>query len=197
MDVILQQVYPGLGMEPLLDLTRARHQKYADMHNFEYLPLVSLGPVQYNPMMGGWAKVAYVLSALERLVDVVVWLDADTIIWDMDADLRGGAPTNIGAVKFYPPYSWGEHWNVGVLYFRNNNETLSFVSRWLAMYPGPEHGREQVVFNEIGQDLVTTLPSKWNYTLNRHFDNDAPIVKGFHGSGTNEQKLKLMKEALS
>lgn len=197
MDVILQQVYPDLGMEPMLALTRTRHQKYADMHNFEYMPLVSDGPVQYNPLMGGWAKVSYILSALEHHVDTAVWLDADAFIADMDADLRGGCPEHIGAVKFFPPQSWGEHWNVGVLYLRNNGATLEFVNKWLLRYPGPEFGREQAVFNELGKDFVTTLPSKWNYTLNRHFDCNAPIVRGFHGSGTNEQKLALMKEALA
>jgi hypothetical protein len=189
--VIIQQVYPDQGMERFLDLTRDRHAEYARMHDFDYRPFVSYVRQDWDLANGCWAKLPLIKTALRGGAEQVIWIDADAVIADPDVDLRDGCPEDgIGAVQFAVKRV---HWNAGVLYFGNGPKVRDFVDRWLTKANTPN---EQIVLNSIGKDFVTTLPCRWNYTYQRHFEKVEPIIYAFHGYGILPDRYERMKEWL-
>lgn len=196
--VLIQQIYPGRGMERLLDLTEGLHRKYCEQHEFDYQVERQNVVAEWSWEGGAWTKVELLHRALLRGYSFVVWLDADAMIVDPEIDLREACrgAGSVGAVKFYAPFTWGDHYNTGALYLENSSTTRKFVDDWLAGYPGPEKQREQGVFNALSEGRVTELPSAWNYTLDRHFGITYPVVRGYHSIRSIEGKYQAMKEDL-
>lgn len=193
---LIQQVYPGMGMEPLLTLTRQRHAACCADHDIAYLPAITTGEAFPTLEHGAWTKVELIKKALADGHDQVIYLDADTIIVDPGADLRDACKgVDVGAVKFYAPKTWRDHFNVGALYFTNGPRAASFVDKWFAMYPE----NEQAAFNFLAaiEPCVTELDCIWNHTIDRHDEKPGIVVRGFHSVRGTEAKLKAMCEALS
>jgi len=197
--VLIQQVYPGLGFpgrgEPMIELTRERNENYCKRWKIDYQ--VHIDPVvkEWEPKYGAWAKVELVRRALDTGYKYVIWLDADAMIYDLDTDLRE-ACQGIGACWHRIPQL--DHWNVGVMYFKNAPEVKDFINEWLNKYPGARDGwNEQGEFNRLAMKskIVHTLSDRWNATLNVSMVPDA-VVLGFHGQGDAEQRLALMEQAL-
>ena len=193
--ILIQQCYPGYGYEPMLELTRARNEDYCKAHGFDYQCLID--PVlDYPAIDGAWAKIELIRRAMDTYSNIV-WLDADAMIADTSTDLRDAIQHNhIGACWHRIPQL--NHWNVGVLYISNTDETRKFINEWLRSYPAINDGwNEQGVFNRLAMKskTVVTLSDKWNATINVSMVPDA-VVLGFHGAGNAAQRYKLMQEAL-
>lgn len=187
--VLIQQVYPKRGYLPLLTENFTRHVQYCEEKNIDYV--AHLSEIDH-PDLGGWEKVRYVRAALEQYA-LVIWLDVDAYIFDLSRNMKtvSNPPDTIGAVRFMLPTS---HLNVGVLYFRNGEKVMQFVDDWLAEFPGPGAWHEQAVFNQKKNGTVYELPAEWNLNFN-HNPNANPVVLGFHGCGTAENRLNMMRKA--
>jgi hypothetical protein len=189
--LLIQQVYPGRGYTSLLAECFARNATYCERYDIDYQ--VNISEIR-DPKFGGWDKVTHVQRALDSY-ELVVWLDADAILYDLSRDLRSVplAPDRIGVVQFFLPV---QHLNVGVLYFRNGPSVKRFVASWLEKFPGEGAWHEQAVFNQIRDETIVLLPNEWN----RNYDSNPsanPVVLGFHGFGPAENRLKLMKMFLA
>ena len=194
--ILIQQCYPGLGYEPMLELTMERNEIYCRKWQFDYQCIIDNVVTNWEPKQGGWAKIELIRRALENGYEYVVWLDTDALIKDTDVDLREGCPKfGIGACWMRIPQL--HHWNVGVLYIRNSQEVRDFVIEWLSKFPGGRQWMEQGVFNEMGMKgkIVNTISDKWNATLNYSMVPDA-VILAYHGNGDAKQRYELMKGTL-
>jgi hypothetical protein len=203
--ILIQQVYPKLGYLPLLTENFTRNAKYCEEHDIDYVVFFS---ETLDPIHGGWDKVLHVRDALKKY-KLVIWLDVDACIYDLTRDMKTvpNPPDTIGAVRFMLPTS---HLNVGVLYFRNGEKVVQFVDEWLAAFPGPGAWHEQAVFNQmtpanrrpnqssfagVKNETVYELPAEWNLNFNYNA-NSNPVVMGFHGFGTADNRLAMMRKSL-
>jgi len=196
--VILQQIYTDGIYADAIALTLSRNLKYAKMHAMDYQFHFGNIVSDWEPGMGGWAKIALIQFALAQGYTFVIWLDADTMIKDMNTDLRDGCPADgIGAVLHAGP---PEHYNVGALYLKNTERVREFVNIWALWYPGPRGWREQAMFNLLNEvpkiSVVQPIDAKWNSTkaAQRHVEN--AVVEGFHGEGDPARRIELMREFL-
>jgi len=192
--VVIQQVHPGKGMEPLLMLVHSRHVSYCTVHEMDYWCFYSDVTSTWPPENGGWAKLLLIRKALQAGYTFVIWLDADTLIKDLTTDLREGCPLeDVGAVEFIRN-TWGIHRNVGALYLRNTTRNNYTIDMWLSCYPGTPPQHEQAVCNESGS---VTIPPKWNYVASRCTPVTDPVVLGFHDLRNISDKLGAMKQELA
>lgn len=199
--VIIQQCWQGdvggLGdYQPLMQLTKERNEAYCKKHGFDFVYHVgTVDPKYADVKKGGWVKIELILQALSKGYQYIVWLDPDTLIKDLDTDLRDGCPKGIGACWHRIPQL--NHWNVGVLFLQNSDETHEFIKDWLKTFPGERQWMEQGEFNKLAmkRSIVQTISDRWNATFNYSIVPDA-VVLGFHGNGNADTRLEMMKDTL-
>lgn len=196
--ILIQQVYPNAGYTPMLELTRERNKHYCIRWQMDFQCLESASSRKFaDPKVGSWSKVELIQMALDKGYQYVVWLDADTIIKDLDTDLRDGCINGIGACWQRIPQL--HHWNVGALYIQKSDEAREFIKDWIKGYPGLNDGwNEQGVFNKLAMQnkIVQTISDRWNATLNHTMVPDA-VVLGFHGYGTTQERYEAMQATLN
>jgi hypothetical protein len=197
--ILIQHVSQNWEGANLYKVTTNRNIEYCLRHKFDYELMISGLAVA---RMGDWQKVSIIRTAMMlEQYKYIVWLDADTLIVDMAADLRDGCPPDkIGACRHIltsPPYNVNlDHLNVGCLYMQNTEANRQRMDDWLAGYPGPigPPWREQGVFNNLG--LGVAIDDKWNATGQVN-PSPAPVVLGFHGQGANVlERFNMMCRAL-
>lgn len=196
--VLIQHVSENAPHINLLKVCAPRNLEYCLRHQFDYQMSVS----GERPVKGHWDAVKMIRSAMDKPYKYVIYLDADTIIMDMGADLRAGCPEGkIGAcrhVLFPPVFTISlDHLNVGAIYVSNCEETRAFVDRWLAGEPGTIEPPwwEQGVFNGINDGTVVEIDAKYNSTFPvNHVEK--PVVSGFHGRGDAKKQFDLMCTAI-
>jgi hypothetical protein len=194
--LLIQQIYPDTPGVEMLKLTEARHAEYCKRYGFDYMCLYENPVPEQDPLKGSWGKVRLISDALYDGYDYVVWLDADTLIVDFDADLRDAVvPFHIGACWHRIPQL--NHWNVGALYIDNCQETRDFFDKWLTTYPGTTGWLEQGEFNTLAMrnKTVVTVSDKWNSTIDVSAVPDA-VVLGFHGQGDTAYRINLMRDTM-
>jgi hypothetical protein len=195
--ILIQQVYPDLGFEKMLELTQEHHKDYCERFGIVYQSIVG-NPGDIPPEDGSWGKIELIRQAIADGYEQIVWLDADALIIDMDTNIMEGVqPDKIGVCWHRIPQ--GAHWNIGVLYIGASDTVSNFIIDWLASYPPPKDGwMEQGVFNRMAHEgkTVVTISDKWNATLNVNMVPDA-VVLGFHGQGDTEQRYELMKQTMA
>lgn len=197
MNILIQHIHantPGVGM---LELTEPRHREYCQKHGIHYKPVIGNPIPEIPPEAGNWARIKLIKDALEEGFEQVYWLDADTMIYDLETPLSEAVQTGkIGVCWHRIPQL--HHWNIGAMYLENCEEVKDFISNWLASYPPPNDGwLEQGVFNRMARQskTVVTISDRWNATLDVSMVPDA-VVLGFHGQGETEQRLDIMKQTL-
>jgi hypothetical protein len=195
--VLIQQIYPDTEGVKLLEMNVTRNREYCRMHNFDYWYRFENCLPGSDPLKGSWSKVELMRQALAAGYRYVIWLDADTLIYDFNTDLRlGVVPEHIGACWHRIPQL--HHWNVGALYLSNTGRVRDFIGDWLAAYPGANDGwMEQGVFNRLAMqsDIVQTISDRWNSTIHYTEVPDA-VVLGYHGAGTTKERADLMQTVL-
>ena len=197
--IIIQHAYENTPYHNLLKITAPRIVEYCLLHKTDF-ELVINGEVTKN---GDWAKVPLIRSALEvPQYKYVIYLDPDTVIVDMTADLRDGCPPEkIGLCRHVltsPPYSAElDHLNIGAIYLSNCEAVKQTVDRWLAGYPGMSDPPwwEQGVLAEVGSETVVEIDAKWNAT-GKVNPSPNPVVLGFHGQGDVKQRFDDMCRAI-
>jgi hypothetical protein len=197
--VLIQHCWPpevNAEYAEMLALQVKRNREYCDIHAFDYQPVVGNVKDEYaSPNTGEWPKVELIRRALAEGYRYVIFLDPDTLIRDMDADLRDGCPEGLGACWHRIPQM--NHWNTGALYMQKTPGVLDFVTDWLAMFPGERAWMEQGEFNKLAMQsrVVQTISDRWNATMNYTMVPDA-VVLGFHGNGNPKQRLEMMRATL-
>src|SRR5574341_1895440 len=188
--VIIQQAYQIGPFSDMLRLTYQRHAAYAWAHDMEYWPLsATLLPDKWP---GGWGKIWLMRLMLDQGYEHVFYIDTDAAIVDFETDLREALPEGklIGAVEHYAPdwfpkYDIPRHYNIGVLFLRNDPLTVELLDDWVGRFPGHPRWMEQGAFNEIVKedryrDVFHVMEAKWNATVNVN-PVDKPVIMGWHG----------------
>jgi len=196
--LLIQQIYPDTPGVKLLELNKERNQKYCQKHGFDYWYEISNPLPNSDPEAGSWGKIELIRKGLEAGYKHVVWLDADTIIANIHADLREACKEDhIGVCWHRIPQL--DHWNVGAMYYGNSPRVLEFVKVWLSGYPGINDGwNEQGVFNRLAMqsNVVETISDKWNSTIGFTEVPDA-VILGYHGAGNTPERYELMKAVMT
>ena len=195
--ILIQQAYSNSEYANMFKLTFNRHVQYCLNHKYDFSLHISDVENHYQGE-GCWSKVWLVHNALLQGYKFVAWIDADAYIHDLTNDLQEALPDGgIGCTWHTSPC---EHWNTGVMYFRNSPRTLQFFDEWLSQAPGNDSWHEQSIYNRMAhdeqwQDVVRTVDAKYNCTIN---NNETPnyIVRAFHGAGDINNRMCLMAEAL-
>ena len=182
--IVFQHVYPGRGCEPWIDLTQARTKQWCTNHLMDY-QLITREVNKYNPGLGHWESVHWLFDLMQEY-PFVIYLDADCIVADLNADPRQAfVEGKIGAVwhnlSYHDP-DWS-HFNVGALYAWSTPETKEFVAEWLGRYPGvPDFPWwENGEFNKLGTErgIIHKLDNAWN--AGHVSPAEHKIIWGLHG----------------
>jgi ADP-heptose:LPS heptosyltransferase len=170
---------------PMLELTGPLHRAYAQRHGISYW--LVRGDVQ-TERAGHWNKILLMQRAFQMGFELVIWLDADTVIVDPAQDFRralnGGAP--VGMVRHATPWNgqpW--HYNSGVILARNTPQSRRFLQRVWDAGPIDHPWQEQVRINEVARRqprAVQTLAARWNCTQGSN-PCRKPGVLAWHGFG--------------
>jgi glycosyltransferase involved in cell wall biosynthesis len=184
-------------------LTYARNLDYCLKHKIDFQTILSNidNFRAERPGEVGWGKVAVIRRAMQcSQYRNIFYLDDDTIIADLETDLREACvPDKVGAV-WHDLKQNGHilgHFNVGVLAVSNTEKVRKFFDDWLAGFPGTTDFPwwEQGVFNTLGTkaDIINRLGAEWNSV---DYVNPVvkPVILGFHGYA---DRLNVMKEALA
>lgn len=196
MNILIQHIHANTPGTAMLEMTEARHREYCNRHGIHYRAVIGNPTPEIPPEAGNWARVKLIQDALAEGFDQVYWLDADTLIYNMAVNLAEAVVKDkIGVCWHRIPQL--HHWNIGAMYLDNTEDVRHFVKKWLASYPPPPDGwMEQGVFNKLARErsrLVTTISDRWNATIDVSMVPDA-VVLGFHGQGTTEQRIDIMRE---
>ena len=201
--VILQQAWQIGPFADMLRLTYQRHAAYAWAHQMEYWTIA--GSLKPEMWPGGWGKIWLMRLMLEQGYKHVFWIDTDAAIVDSECDLRDGLPEGklIGACEhwapdWFPKFDIPRHYNVGVLFLKNDPRTAEFLDDWIGRYPGHQRWLEQGAFNEMVaedkyQDIFHPLDAKWNATINVN-EVEKPCIKGWHGIMPEARRFGMMRE---
>jgi len=186
------------GHLQMLDISNDLHNAYAARHGLSFCCV--RGPVQADrhPF---WDKVRLIQMMFATGFELVVWLDADTLIVEPDVDVRTALRTGGPIGMCRNPLPWGDqpwHYNAGVIVVRNTGTARWFFDEvWRAGHVNHHPWQEQARMNELTRQyphLVQQLEDKWNCTKGVNTVRD-PIIRAWHGQGANA--VKLMTAALA
>ena len=94
------------------------------------------------------SKPFIVLDAIEKINDndILVWMDADTIMWDNIDDID--IPYDVGVTVRKSKSIEGQFpINAGVIFFRKNQNTLNFLAEWATQCENSHS--DQLVLNRL------------------------------------------------
>lgn len=178
---------------------RERHQSYADRHGYEYRERTP-DPKTFDQW---WDKIVALTEALDEGWPYVWEIEPDTLVADVEKDMRQTLPAGLPFWLALTIHQYADgmgqpwHWQPGVMYVRNCEESRKFFARVLAYRKSLPHDMAAINLlltygDPKWQAGVRVLDHRWNNNL--HDQNiDAPIVAAWHGNGTGEQRRELMR----
>lgn len=192
----------------MLELSKARHQAYADKWGFDLCHLDLRKALIKVDIETVQAEEVGLVGKLLSAYDYIVWTGVDSLIWDMDIDLRT-ATDRIGAVRFnahlriptdnlHKRYFGGKnnHFNLGTTYIKKCPFTIGFIDAWneIAHEIGGWYGAQNA-FNILAiENDLPALDKRWNYNRNRHKGCENPVIIGYHGYRGVDLKIKKMSQ---
>jgi len=171
----------------MLELTSRHHAAYCAKHGLVYWPVI--GDVQFS-RPPHWNKIVLIRHALACGFDLVVWLDADTLIVRDDVDVRtalgDGPPLGMARHPISESSSTDGHSNSGVMILRNTPRVQEFFHEvWtagpLSNHPWMEQARIHDRLKNF-PGLLQRLDDRWNSTFEVN-ESSAPVIKAWHGLG--------------
>lgn len=206
LDTVLLQHACGEQAQ-LLDITQDRHQRYCDRHNIFYWQSRE-HVAQGRPVL--WNKVSLILAAYKAGFKRAIWLDADTMIADMEMHLRRAINDRMQwdnevtapqlAMTFWDRRDIPSHphFNAGMIAMRMTPVTSVFWRRVWDTYPVPDKTQDQAAINSVlsldRSVPVAILRDEWNSVPGYH-KHGRPIIYAWHGM-TTAQKLEYMPETV-
>jgi hypothetical protein len=168
---------PDYGM--LIDMTKARHQRYCDKWSVD-LWLNDLSNEKLTTGVKCFRDIETIKQALDKGYKYVISSDVDVIIWDFDKDLRD-ACVDIRGVRFDTMRV--KHVNIGIMYIQDCDLTRAFIRAWEPMAKTRINDQfgAQNAFNWVTkQHNIPPLNCTWNYCYTQHKWIDRPAVRGYH-----------------
>jgi hypothetical protein len=193
----------------LLDVARPSFERYAEAHGYKLvIPNRYLLPAGRSPH---WAKVALLEDALSDH-DLVVWLDADTMIVDVAHDVADDlvATAFQGLVMQQSASGWSP--STGVWAMRSEQRSASFLEevRGLGELERFVWHDQRAVMQALGWELPPAsrggglvyasphlagtgwLPPEWNWIVEGNDNHWAPRIK--HWTGDFDVRLAGMRD---
>lgn len=178
------------GYTQLLSSVIEWHSEYAKRHDILYK--VSFGDVvpERNP---NWGRFPLLIETLKAgYADVVIWMDADTVIADENPNYTLRDATDeflfFGAVMH--PEEWHDqpyHMNMGVMFLRNCERTIKFLEavNVRGKIEGEKWENQGTVFTLAQEQKIPIcrVSNRWNSTVGVN-DCDRPVIRAYHGTGT-------------
>jgi len=196
-NTILIQQASGVHLQ-MLSISRQLHENYAARHSLSFCCV--RGRVQLD-LPPAWDKIRLIQMMLAAAAELVVWLDADTLVVRPEVDVRSALQDGAPIGMCHNPFSWADkpwHYNSGMIVIRNTSAARWFFDEVWRIGPVGQHSwHEQARINELTQqypNLVQRLDDKWNCNKGINPARD-PIIRAWHGQGANA--VKLMTAALA
>jgi ADP-heptose:LPS heptosyltransferase len=188
--VLIQQ---GSGQHlQMLNISYQLHSSYAARHALNYCCV--RGSIQ-SVLPPFWDKIRLIQMMLAAGSELVVWLDADTLVVRPEVDVRSALPDGAPIGMCRNPLPWEDqpwHYNSGVMIIRNSGQARWFFDEVWRAGPLDRHPwQEQARINELASkhpDLVQQLEDKWNSTEGVNPVRD-PIIRAWHGHVAKTEKL--------
>ena len=181
MNAAIVQIGVGGDYAGMVEDHRARHESYCKRWGFDFIPVTEMADPR-------WGRLTMVRDLLDKY-EYVVYLDSDTLVANLDVDLRDALPCGDYGMVMHP-FSWpygSSHWNAGVVYARSTEMTKLFLTAaYVARFPDPEHWLEQNSINHLlwfhpkWQAGLVTLPHVFNCNIHNQ-DWRGVIVAAWHG----------------
>lgn len=158
------------------------HEAYAKRHDMDYWIVYGRTQIERHPI---WDKIQMIREALKKHYELIVWLDADTLIVDVNEDLRNAMSefNYVGMCKHFLPWDdqpW--HYNAGVIFVRNGERTKNFFDNVWKAGPLEHPWQEQVRMMEQGRlmpGIIQELDAKWNSQKDNN-PSPNPVIKAWH-----------------
>jgi hypothetical protein len=180
----------------MLQIAFPRHSEYARRHGFVYWCLTG-DITPERPVV--WTRIALISHALRLRYDYVVWLDADTLIVDMDTDFREAADEFKVLGMCRHPMPWGNtnwHYNTGVILSKNNAQSRDILRKTWNSGPSNHPWQEQDRLMQLWEkapDSILPIDNRWN-SHSKCNPSNKPVVRAWHACGPN--RIELMKREL-
>jgi galactosyl transferase GMA12/MNN10 family len=173
-----------------------RHLAYCEKFGFEFRAYTQFIDQSLNV---SWNKVLMLRNLLAEGVPYIVYMDADTMIQNMNLDLREATPPFAWLGLSAHPTAWlgrNFHYNCGVMYIRNVPVAHQFFD--IVWQNRGKFEDEQTVMNAMLLDHrmqagFVTLPHQWNANINSMPHHDA-IIAAWHGYLFPPQRRMSMQQ---
>ncbi len=197
--IIFQHILSNSEYMQAAEFTVPRALRYCRLHKMDYRLIVGR-VTKYAGMDGHWEVPALFDDFLEQGYQNVIYFDSDTLISNLEPDMRTACVSGkIGAVwhdlSYWPEFDHSCY-NVGALYATNSPEVRDFVKQWMECAPGSGEWPwwENGAFNVLGgqMDVINRLDNCWN-AQETVSPSDHPVVSGFHGMAN---RIEVMRNCL-
>lgn len=195
-DTAILQSWYSHSYDCLVDLTKARHQAYADKWHMDFVlqDLTESNPAQ--PSIMEFNHIGWIKDLLNKGYENVIYLDVDCIIWNFEQDLRD-ACIDIRGVRF--DVMRVKHVNMGAVYVKDCELMRKFFKDWeVQAIPrmGDWYGCQNA-FNFVTKKYaIPPLSCSYNYTAFEHEGIENPAVRGYHTYIGIPAKYEAMRKDL-
>jgi hypothetical protein len=216
---LVQLAFSGPYLE-MLNVSHSKHYEYAQKWGYDFIKRYGRYPGCYSGYCG-WDKVFIIRDLLAEGYDYVAWIDSDAIIIRNDQDLIDANPEHALGMRIHRFGLPWEHWHCGVMYANNKFNALDLFNLWISKKPLEEThisdwaldpNCEQTVLNRFAgphnwhercgvprfEEQLDLFKTKRKWDLipgggNSPTDEQEAVVLGFHGLGSGEDRLNMMK----
>jgi Methyltransferase domain/Nucleotide-diphospho-sugar transferase len=188
----LVQYAVGAPWEQLLSMTSALHHSYCRQWQAEYFFDDKERPRNKRPH---WRKVGLLRESLEAGFDLVMWLDADSVIVNPKVDIFSFAGPDISVCECFNSPVIARHYNTGFLLLRNTALVRDFVREWDEIPDDFVGWADQKAFMRLLESHVryrnalTILPNAFNWVA-VHMEAENPIIRSAHGEPNRPQLVR-------
>lgn len=200
--LLIQSV--DLAYVPYLALTYQRHATYAQRCQADYQVFTGLKDMH---CAASWNKIALLLDGVAQGYTKLVWLDADCLALDLDANIftETSDDATFQMCRYANVFWHGKpHYNAGVLVVNAGLawEGLSWV--WNQRYERrPHHVEVYWEQNWLGDlsheapELFADLAHRWNYHARYSQSHEPVAIQGWHGEPDRLAQVRAAVHALS
>jgi len=188
----LVQYAVGEPWEQLLGMTSALHHSYCRQWQADYFFDDKQRPENKRPH---WRKVSLLKQSLEAGFDLVIWLDADSVIVNPRVDVFSFAGPDITVCECFNSPTIARHYNTGFLLLRNTALVRDFVREWHDIPDDFVGWADQKAFirllesNVRYRNALTILPNAFNWVA-VHMEAENPIIRSAHGEPNRPQLVR-------